>query len=169
MERSMTIGEAVVSFWKKGFKFSGRSRRREYWLSGLGHLIIFLLLALFAILLELITGGSMKIMKIYGFLTGEVFYWISFIPGMALGYRRLQDININGIYSIIFTVIFIPFLIMEYFIPDEKLFSFDNTLTTIHTVGMLLAVVAGLVFFILACITGTRGPNKYGADPKYKG
>ncbi len=167
MERAMSMKDAVISFWVNGFKFNGRSRRREYWLSGLGHLLIFLLVGAIFLILDIITQEKFNLSDIYNFIIGDLFYWVAFIPGMALGCRRLQDINVNGIYCIIFSVLSIPLTILGYFYSDEQLFLFNGPLAISILVLNVLIIIFAIVLFIMACIEGTRGPNKYGEDPKY--
>lgn len=87
---------------------------------------------------------------------------------MALGCRRLQDINVNGIYCIIFSVLSIPFTILGYYYSVDELFSFNGPMAIFILVLNVLIIIFAIVLFIMACIEGTRGPNKYGEDPKYR-
>ena len=167
MERRMSMKDAVISFWVNGLKFNGRSRRREYWLSGLGHLLIVLVVGAIFLFIDFITNEIFNLTNIFTFITSYIFYWVAFIPGMALGYRRLQDININGIYSIIFSVLSIPLTILGYFYSDDQLFSFDRPFSIFIIILNILVFIFAVVLVIMACIEGTRGPNKYGDDPKY--
>lgn len=167
MERTMSMKDAVISFWMNGLKFNGRSRRREYWLSGLGHMLIFLFMGAIFLVLDIITQEKFHLDDIYNFIIGDLFYWVAFIPGMALGCRRLQDINVNGIYCIIFSLLSIPLTILGYFYSDKQLFSFNGLMGIFILVLNVLIIIFAIVLFIMACIEGTRGPNKYGEDPKY--
>jgi hypothetical protein len=60
------------------------------------------------------------------------------IPGIALFIRRLHDINQTGwIYLGLVAANFVP----------------------------VLNMIAGIAAIVIACIPGTKGPNKYGPDP----
>jgi uncharacterized membrane protein YhaH (DUF805 family) len=63
----------------------------------------------------------------------------SFIPNIALMVRRLHDRNMSGWFLLLFFVL--------YMIP-------------------LVNFLVLIGFIVLMCLEGTRGPNKYGADPK---
>lgn len=167
MERDMSIQQAVISFWKNGLKFKGRSRRREYWLSLWGHVLICFLIGALIFIVDIITGYKLDISDKYMYFIENIFYWIAFIPGMAIGFRRLQDININGIYSIIRDLLYVPVIILGYVYPKETISNMTTPLGMTYTIFDIILLIAALVLFIMACIEGTRGPNKYGADPKY--
>ncbi|WP_414050986.1 DUF805 domain-containing protein [Macrococcus animalis] len=166
MERDMSIKQAVISFWKNGFKFNGRSRRREYWLSLLGHVIIFAFVYLLFWLAYFLTGKHFDVNKIYSILI-DVFGWIALIPGMAMSFRRLQDINIKGIYSIIVSLAGVPLTLLEYFYSEAFLNSIATPIGKCYVIVNIFFMITSLVLFILSCIEGTHGANKYGADPKY--
>ncbi|WP_414043888.1 DUF805 domain-containing protein [Macrococcus sp. EM39E] len=166
MERDLSIKQAVISFWKNGFKFSGRSRRSEYWLSLLGHVIIFAFVYLLFWLAYFLTGKHFDVNKTY-YIVVEAFTWIAFIPGMAIGSRRLQDINISGIYCIIVSLISIPLSLLEYFYSESFLSSIETLIGKFYFFVNPIFLIASMVLFIMSLKEGTRGPNKYGADPKY--
>lgn len=167
MEREMTIKEAVISFWKKGLDFKGRARRREYWLSLLGHCMIGFLLYALTIIVDILTGFRMNITENIFFNGLNIFYYISFIPAMAIGVRRLHDINWSGTLCIISNLLYLPAAILENFYEMEKLANFTTTIGMIYSVMSLVAYVIGFVLLLLAMKEGTHGPNKYGDDPKY--
>ena len=117
------------------FDFSGRSRRKEYWMFALLNLIIMTIFV--TILLTLgysldpyaATGGAamwlvMAVLGIYSLLI--------LIPSIAVQVRRFHDQDKSGWFVLIN---FVPYI------------------------GALIV----LVFMLLE---GTRGPNKYGPDPK---
>ncbi|WP_414044892.1 DUF805 domain-containing protein [Macrococcus equi] len=167
MERDLTMKEACISFWKNGLNFRGRARRAEYWLPLLAFtMIIFLGMAL-AIVIDILTGFKLNITENVFIPALDILYWILFIPFLSLAVRRLQDININGIYAIIVSVAFIPVLLMSYFYTEKELYNFDTTFGKVYTILYVSLIVIDLILFILAMKEGTRGPNKYGADRKY--
>lgn len=102
---------------KKYAVFSGRARRKEYWYFFLGNVI-------FGACLGFLEGGGLiskessdGILKLYQLLV--------LIPSIAVGVRRIHDVNKSGWF--------------------------------------ILIPIYNLVLF---CIDGTKGPNKYGPDPK---
>lgn len=136
----VSFPDAVKMFFTRYVDFQGRSRRPEYWWVVLFNVIIVVVLGGLA----MATGAN--------FETGEmgpmggIFFGILglyglaiIIPSIALFVRRLHDINQTGwIYLGLVVASLIPFI-------------------------GLLATIAQIV---IACIPGTQGPNKYGADPK---
>lgn len=115
--------------------FSGRSRRKEYWMFALGVLIVvFGLLAL-----AMIMGGGLQTMAENGgliagpFLIVFVLFWLAVIvPSIAVQVRQFHDQDKSGWFVLLN---FIPYL-------------------------------GGLVVLVFMCLEGTRGPNRYGEDPK---
>jgi len=74
--------------YKKYADFSGRSRRKEYWLFALFYMIICLTLS--------IIGIATESFWLYG-----LFLLASFIPTIAVGVRRLHDTNRTGWWILI--------------------------------------------------------------------
>ncbi len=104
--------------------FSGRARRKEYWMWALFYIIG-------VIVLSIIDGMlGMRGASGFGLLSG-LFMLLNLVPSIAVGVRRLHDRDMSGWF-------------------------------------MLLALVplAGIALFVIFCLEGTRGSNKYGPDPK---
>jgi uncharacterized membrane protein YhaH (DUF805 family) len=116
---------------KRYFDFSGRSRRREFWLWVLFVWIIFFVLMYLDAVLGLggtatgyAEGGSVGFNMTGGVLTA-IFGLATIIPGIAVAVRRAHDQNKAGWF------ILIP-----------------------------------IYGFIMMFLEGTRGPNRFGPDPK---
>jgi len=75
---------------KKYAQFNGRSRRKEYWMFVLFQMIF----AIVAMLLDNVLGLANETVG-YGPIYG-VFALAMFIPGLAVGVRRLHDVNKSG-------------------------------------------------------------------------
>lgn len=130
---------------KRYAEFSGRSRRREYWMFVLFQLLIYTALTVAAITLsaamgdyadsaESQNGGRVVVLV---FLALGVITWLGLlVPNLAVIARRMQDQNIHGAVGII-----------------------------LYLFGLLIGFT-GLILLILSLIPGTRGPNRYGEDPK---
>lgn len=121
---------------KRYADFSGRSRRKEYWMFALG---IFLVFGLSALLLVFSidfrpnavgnepSGGLIALMVIFG-----LGYLAILIPSIAVQVRRFHDQDKSGWFVLLN---FVPY-------------------------------VGGFIVFAFMCIEGTRGPNRFGPDPK---
>lgn len=135
----VSFPDAVKMFFSRYVDFQGRSTRAEYWWVVLFNLIVFAVLGGLGVVLggNFETGDMNPIgMVLFGIL--GLYYLAIIIPNIALFVRRLHDINQTG-------WIFLG-LIVASFIP-------------------LIGLVASIAMIVIACIPGTKGPNKYGPDP----
>jgi len=116
--------------------FSGRSRRREFWLFAL-----FQWLVMAAIGLTLGTTSTSMFTGYYDVTTvfsstattvQNLFALVSLIPNLAVSVRRLHDQDRSGWLLLL---IFVPFF-------------------------------GWFALFVLMCLGGTRGYNRFGSDPK---
>ncbi len=104
------FGAAFRRFWKKGFTFSGRASRSEYWKSYLATIGVFAGLVTLGYLL-LVIGGWLFTSNPYSgsgwlniaFAIAQALMWIailyglaSLIPALAVVVRRLHDANQSG-------------------------------------------------------------------------
>lgn len=118
--------------------FSGRSRRKEFWMFALG--VLGLVFLLFALAL-LMSGGLEGITSNGGFPMGPfiilfVVLWLALIvPSIAVQVRRFHDQDKSGWFVLLN---FIPYL-------------------------------GGLIVLVFMFLEGTRGPNRFGPDPKADG
>ena len=117
-----------IDVLRKYTVFSGRARRKEFWM-------FFLFSALITIFLTVIDefmGWKFELSgDNLGFLS-TLYYIAVIIPYLAVVFRRLHDTDRSGWW---FLIAFIP----------------------------IVGVIVLLVFLIL---DGTRGDNRFGADPK---
>ena len=126
--------------------FSGRSRRKEYWMYFLLYYLVFIILfvLLFAgipwpefddagvVVNEAATPGPL--VWIAGGLM-VLFALGTIVPSIAVTVRRFHDQDMTGW---LYLLSFIPY-------------------------------IGWLIVFVFMCIDGTRGPNQYGDDPKDPG
>tara|TARA_E500000305_G_C3917712_1_gene186540 strand:- start:199 stop:585 length:387 start_codon:yes stop_codon:yes gene_type:complete len=115
---------------KRYADFSGRSRRKEYWMFLLGVIIVAVVLGLIEGALGI--GGSVG--GIYGPLS-LIFLIAVIIPGIAVQVRRFHDQDKSGWFVLL----------------------------------SLIPFVGGLVVLVFMLLEGTKGPNRFGADPKGAG
>ncbi|MBR4767103.1 MAG: DUF805 domain-containing protein [Clostridia bacterium] len=88
-QSSVSFGEAISMFFKRYVDFSGRSVKSEFWYVFLFNFIIGIVLGA----LSYKNNGLSVIASLYSLAT--------FIPGLALSFRRLHDIGKSGIYILI--------------------------------------------------------------------
>ncbi|MBI4275225.1 MAG: DUF805 domain-containing protein [Rhizobiales bacterium] len=93
----MNFLEAIASGFRNYINFSGRARRSEYW-----YWVLFvLLLGVVTALLDAVIFGESELSPI-NLIAGIV----TFLPGLAIGFRRLHDIDRTGWWwLIVFTII----------------------------------------------------------------
>ncbi len=136
---------------KRYAEFSGRSRRKEYWSFALLNVIVYVaLLAMmsvggFSLSALMGAGGAMD----SAFSPGPI-VWLGLglmglwglamlLPSVAVVIRRLHDRDMSGWWYL--------GVIVASMIP---------------VVGLL----AGIAFLVLMFLEGTKGPNRFGPDPK---
>ena len=117
--------------------FSGRARRREYWMFSLFFFIVCMALLFLTVLLFLAMGDTVNYTSNEWVNEVLVGLWILFfaahiLPGFALTIRRLHDIGKSGWW---YLVAFIPY-------------------------------IGGLIIFIFSVMPGQVGENAWGPDPK---
>ena len=126
---------------KRYAEFSGRSRRKEYWMFTLMNVIVYAVVA--GIILAGIPWAELEynpnaqpgpLVWVGGGL-GLLWILAMFIPTIAVTVRRFHDQNQSGW---MYLIQFIPY-------------------------------IGGFIVLIFMCIDGNRGPNKYGPDPKSGG
>lgn len=100
--REVSMGEAVTLFFTNYVNFSGRSNRGEYWWA---------FLAIFLISL----GLSILDMALGIGLLGGLFSLATLLPGLAIGARRLHDIDKSGWWLLIGLIPLVGFLVLIYF------------------------------------------------------
>jgi uncharacterized membrane protein YhaH (DUF805 family) len=81
--------------WKRGAEFSGRSRRKEYWMFQLFNFLV----VLFILVLALIAGGDAAVKLGPGCCF--VYCLVAFVPTLAVTVRRLHDIGRSGYWYFI--------------------------------------------------------------------
>mgnify|MGYP001365548387 FL=1 len=108
----VSLAGAIVLGFQRYFDFSGRSSRSEYW-----WWILFVIIAGVVLTVADILIGTYNADTESGLLA-SIFGLVTFIPGIAVGVRRLHDINKTG-WGMLFAVLFfwlllIPILLLLY-------------------------------------------------------
>jgi uncharacterized membrane protein YhaH (DUF805 family) len=130
--------EWMIMPLKRYADFSGRSRRKEYWMFTLGLILVFIaLFALFALIAGATagTGSSDDVESVIGG-TGVIVFIVAYlailIPSIAVQVRRMHDQDKSGWFVLL----------------------------------SLIPYIGGVIIFVFMCIEGTKGPNRFGPDPK---
>jgi uncharacterized membrane protein YhaH (DUF805 family) len=134
---------------KRYAEFTGRSRRKEYWM-------YVLLIVVVAVVIGVVEGilGLRGMVGPYGPLSA-LFLLATLVPSLAVSVRRLHDTNRSGWWLLLSCG---PYVLM-------LLLLFAGMLSLVMIVS-LLALAGGLVLLVFMVLEGTRGPNQYGPDPK---
>lgn len=122
--------EWMIMPLKRYADFSGRSRRKEYWMFVLFQTLVLIPVALVGAMLggidESGTGGALFLILV------AIFVLAFLVPGLAVQVRRFHDQDKSGWFILLG---FIPY-------------------------------IGGIILFVFMCLEGTRGPNRFGPDPK---
>lgn len=120
---------------KRYFDFSGRSRRKEYWMFAILYIVLYIIAGILDVQLGFATttssssmgdGGASASFNMQGGMLTMILQLALLIPSIALAVRRAHDNDKSGWY--------------------------------------ILIPIYGLI--IVWFLEGTRGPNRFGPDPK---
>ncbi len=96
------------------FNFSGRARRKEYWMFAFINLMITIVLGLACWFIvvnfeddKLLTGFSYSVLLVYVLFT--------IVPSLAVTVRRLHDVNVSGWFALVQFLPYIGWLILLFF------------------------------------------------------
>lgn len=126
---------------KRYFDFSGRSRRKEFWMWVLFVLIVYIVAVFLDVQLgfanstsssEFGDGTASANFNVQGGLLSMIAGLAFLIPGLAVAVRRMHDQDKSGWWLLI----------------------------------ALIPIIGGIWLLVLYCTEGTRGPNRFGPDPK---
>ena len=95
--RPVTFGEAISRFYANYANFNGRASRSEYWFISLYSAVVQIPLYLVALstgTIDPYTGVAQPNWTFMGIMW--VFSLINFVPGLAVGVRRLHDTSKSG-------------------------------------------------------------------------
>ncbi len=92
-----------IDAWKNYFTFTGRARRKAYWMFVLFNIIA----AVIANIIDSVIGT--------GGIIGGLYSLAVLIPGIALGVRRLHDIGKSGWWMLIALVPLIGIIVLLVF------------------------------------------------------
>ena len=157
---------------KRYADFSGRSRRMEFWMWQLAKFLVGLVIFfLFFVLVgsALLSGDPTQVMAAGGvamvlWLLTMVLGLAIIIPDIAVTVRRLHDTDRSGWWILAPVAPYLLVLVagtMMAASPDS--FGMANVIALIGVVAAIGLAIMLLVFYFLE---GTKGPNRFGPDPK---
>jgi uncharacterized membrane protein YhaH (DUF805 family) len=125
--------------------FSGRSRRKEFWL----FMLLMLIISMVARMIDRALGMSGMFGGLYGPVSLLAFLAL-LTPQFSVSVRRLHDTGRSGWWVLLG---FLPAVTVAL-----------SMMTGIEVLNLLSLVALVLLYFFV--LDGTRGPNQYGPDPK---
>ena len=141
---------------KKYAQFSGRAPRAEYWWFYLFYIVAYVVAAILDGILGSI--GIFTIIVMLGLL----------IPMIAAGVRRLHDTDRTGWWLLAPAVPYLGMIAtMGPALLNPQGFATEGfgAMGGMMLLFMVIAFILGIVVFVFTVLPGTRGPNRYGADP----
>ena len=102
--------DAVKMFFRRYTDFQGRSSRSEYWWAQLGLFIIGFIVGFGAGLLGGLMGSESVAMAIL-----IVFYLAIIIPSLAIGVRRLHDLDKSGWFYLLALIPLVSLILLVWF------------------------------------------------------
>jgi uncharacterized membrane protein YhaH (DUF805 family) len=107
--------EWYTMVWQKYAQFTGRSRRKEYWMFVLINLLVFALLYVGALVL-MTQSTTIGVLLMIGCL---IYALAGLIPHLAVTIRRLHDTNKSGWWILISLVPLVGGIILLVFLATE--------------------------------------------------
>lgn len=176
--------------FRRYFEFSGRSRRKEYWLFTLFYFVVSFTLSI----LQFAIGGNALLSPGFG-STGAnetalaslgvigivqlILVLGCFFPSLAVSVRRLHDTNRRGwwlLAPLVPYVVIIGAVVagMSAVLMGARGAGFGGdgppvAMFAIVGISLLAFMILAIVLLVFMCLEGTRGPNRFGADPKGSG
>lgn len=158
---------------KRYAEFSGRSRRMEYWMWFLFQMLIGVVFWVLMLVLGggmMLSGGDPTAMMAAGgivmilFMIYGLICLAFLIPGIAVGVRRLHDTERSGWWLLAplsgYVIMFIGGMMVAAN-PNNP-----GVGGIIALIGWLATIGLGITVLVFMLLEGTKGPNKYGPDPK---
>jgi uncharacterized membrane protein YhaH (DUF805 family) len=160
---------------KRYFQFSGRARRKEYWMYVLFLVLVSAVLQTVESILGLQSmvpnagqtaqvgvGGTGPISGLFGLAV--------FIPSLAVTFRRLHDTNRSGWWAGAFFLLYAAIIgiVLTYVFAagaGRDPFQSVGPFAAIGIIGLAIFLL-GIVLLVFMCLDGTSGPNRFGPDPK---
>jgi uncharacterized membrane protein YhaH (DUF805 family) len=157
---------------KRYAEFSGRSRRMEYWMFVVFQFLIGIVFGVLAGImggLAMVGGGGPRAIMAMGggiiilYLLYLLIMLVLFIPALAVGVRRLHDTNRSGWWII---APLAAYIVMAIGLGIAAVSGSTGLAAIVSLLGGFAAVVLFITLLVFLFLDGTKGPNRYGPDPK---
>ncbi len=162
---AMNIWSAVKSCLRQYVGFAGRAPRSEYW-------FWVLFCGVVSAVLHGLEGGAAQGSP--GPI-GTAFSLATFLPGLAVAVRRLHDTERSGWWLLLPSVVMVVLAVAVGRVVAEVMAQGGVVTEAVvaamgpRLMALLFAAAAWLVvvglFLVWFCARGTRGANRFGADP----
>ena len=140
----MGFREAVTVCIQDYYTFSGRARRPEFWWFFLFVVVGTLLLSA----VDAVIFGEGMLLGLNG-----LFGLLTFLPQLAVSWRRMHDTERPGWFNLLPVVPFLPLLIIDPGDPVPKL------------VLMTMSAVFAIVVLVWLALPSQTMPNRFGPEP----
>jgi uncharacterized membrane protein YhaH (DUF805 family) len=130
--------------------FAGRSRRKEYWM----FILFCIIVAIPIFMIESALDLPKFVAGVYGPLL-LAFGLALAIPSLAVAVRRFHDQDKSG-WFVLIGYIWTPLSWIAMAFGSVALLGIVTT----------LGAIGGLIMIVFMLLEGTRGPNRFGPDPK---
>ncbi len=155
MNRNMTPIDWAKRPLQKYADFSGRAPRAEYWWYSLAMVVAAVIISIIESIL-----GLDQMFAGYGPVS-LLFLLALIVPGLAVTVRRLHDTNRSGWWVLLPIV---PYVLVAVVAGGAIASGSTAGLGAAGLLG-LVALVCAIVLLVFMVLPGTRGDNRYGADP----
>ena len=137
------------------FALRVRMNRARYW-AALVIVVIgwFMLAAALGAVATAVSSASEQIMADFAGVLGVAFAVAIALSMLALCVKRLHDLSLSGWW------------IVAIWILSAVAYQFATYLAGLAVPGYVVPLVDFLVFVVLGVFPGTRGPNRFGDDPR---
>jgi uncharacterized membrane protein YhaH (DUF805 family) len=153
-------------------EFSGRSRRMEFWM---WQLFKFLVVMAFYVVMFAVAGTAMMsgdpsgLVAVGGIvmviaLIMMVFFLGILIPDIAVAVRRLHDTDRTGWWILAPLAPYVLIIIGTMMAASNP--EAPGVGGILALIGMIGVIGLGLTLLVFYFLEGTRGPNRFGPDPK---
>lgn len=144
--------------------FSGRAPRAEYWWYVLALVVAYIVVAI----IEGVLGIHRMIAGMYGPISALL--WLAtIIPSIAVGVRRLHDVDRTGWWILLPAIPEALMIIMALMTAGAVAAGggFGAAMGGLAITALLglVALIGAIVVLVFSVMPGTKGPNRFGADP----
>lgn len=166
---------ADTVLFKKYAQFSGRASRAEFWWFQFFCLLVFVCLGMIGLGVFLFLSqdyerafysGTLKLAYNFCVLPMLLFWIAIFLPGLAVTVRRLHDVNLSGWWSLLRITEPLHFALAVFLVLASVSDACFDIPVMLHEFMLLVNIVFLAFAFIPVTIRrGTKGANRFGADP----